>query len=365
MTLNITVVTRRCIYQTADYRLMNLQTNEWSDFETQKIVPINTFTWSATVCFRGIGLTTNLDVSAWLAERVASIGMDDPFERLLNELMKANTWLSPLYPPNNELSFSVGAFVGSEPVFALLSNFEKPGGLIAGTAARNLSLFKVSPTKPKTFVSGSGRQWITRPERKRLAALARRDPDSQRMYAALAEINREVADRDRQKLVSPACFTTHVRFTGDGGGQAHGIGDRPFFPAFATPPGAEAAVRKLLDEQFGPGGGQLRSMSFVRSEPSDDYHETQLREKPNDANTHSNYGAFLQDKKGDKEGAEREYLKALALDPKHANALGNLANLEADKGNREQADRQYQRGLEADPGNENITWNYARLASRI
>src|SRR5687767_5962294 len=92
MTLNITVVTRRSIYQSADFRLFDLRKCEPFDFETQKIVPVNAFRWSATICFAGVGRTDNLNVGEWLQERVRAVQMDDPFERLLDEVMKANDW---------------------------------------------------------------------------------------------------------------------------------------------------------------------------------------------------------------------------------------------------------------------------------
>jgi Flp pilus assembly protein TadD len=358
MTLNLTVTTRRCIYQSADYRLLDLRTGKLCDFETQKIVIVNTFRWSATVCFAGVGRAHNLDVSEWLADRVTSIQPDDPFERLLDELLKANDWLSTVSAPHNRHSFSVGAFVGSEPVFALVSNFEQPSGLAAATASASLSVFMVRPTKPRTFVAGQ-KQAVTRSERRRLAALAARDPDSQRMYSALADVNRDAATRTT--LVSPACFTAHVRLTGEGGGLAHDIGNRPLLPNFAMPVAAQEAITRLLDQQFGPGRAQLRGLSISRSDTSDEYHETQLREKPEDPNTHSNYGAFLQDVKGDLEGAERAYRKAVELDDNHVNALGNLANLLWEKGNKDQAASLYRRALEAGPGDENVTWNYTRF----
>jgi hypothetical protein len=47
----------------------------------------------------------------------------------LDELLKANDWLSTVPSPHNRHSFTVGAFVGSEPVFALVSNFEQPSDL--------------------------------------------------------------------------------------------------------------------------------------------------------------------------------------------------------------------------------------------
>lgn len=277
MTLNLTVTTPRCIYQSADYRLLDLRTGKTFDFETQKIVLVNAFRWSATVCFAGVGRTHNLEVSEWLADRVASILPDDPFERLLDELLKADDWLatvSTIYDRRH--SFSVGAFVGSEPVFALVSNFEQPSGLAAATASASLSVFQLRPTKPKTFVSGQKRA-VIRPERRRLAALAARDPDPERMYSALADVNRGAATRTT--LVSPACFTAHVRLTGEGGGRAHDIGDRPFLPNFAIPAGGQEAIMRLLDQQFGPGRAQFVGMSTTRADPSNEYHETQLREK--------------------------------------------------------------------------------------
>src|SRR5206468_3386616 len=90
-------------------------------------------------------------------------------------------------------------------------------------------------------------------------------------------------------------------------------------------------------------------------------HLTQLREKPDDPSAHSNYGAYLKDKKGDTAGAEREYRKAIELDPNHVNALGNLANLLWEKRDRDQAGILFRRALAAGPGNENVSWNYARF----
>ena len=63
MTLNLTVVSPRFIYQSADYRLTDWVTGEVRDFETQKLFLINTYTWNATVCFAGVGRTSRVDVS--------------------------------------------------------------------------------------------------------------------------------------------------------------------------------------------------------------------------------------------------------------------------------------------------------------
>lgn len=358
MTLNLTVATPRCIYQSADYRLKDCKTGEMSDFKTQKIVLVNASKWNATVCFAGVGRTGNIDVGEWLAERVAAIQFTDPFDRLLAELLKAKSWLSTVSPPDNRHSFSVGAFVGSEPMFVLVSNFEQLAGPAAPTASADLCVYQRRPMKPTTFVSGQ-RRAVAPAQRRQLTQLAARNPEPQRMYSALASVNRAAAHRNNG--VSQGCFTTHVRLTGESGGYVHDTDNRPFLPTFAFPPFARETITQLLDKQFGSGRARLVQCGTIRADESDEYHETQLREKPEDASAHSNYGVFLKEKKGDIEGAEREYRKAIQLDGNHVDALGNLANLLLEKGDKNQAATLYRRALQAGPSNENVTWNYARF----
>ena len=361
MTLNITVLTSHCIYQSADYRLLDLQTNTTTDFQTQKIFVVNAFKWSATVCFTGVGRTHGFNVHEWLSEKLGLIQMNDPFERLIDELVKAESWLSRVPAPHNKHSFSVGAFLGTEPVFALVSNFERPSGLKAARASRQLSVFEVRVNKPKVFVAGQT-QAVTRHERRRLRALAARNPAPERMHSVLAEVNRGAATRTNQ--VSSACFTTHLHLTGEGDARAHDVGNAPLAHPMAMPVEMREAIMQVADDRFGPGRWRVKSTSFVRADASDEYHKTQLREKPDDPSVHSNYGAFLKDKKGDLEGAEREYRRAIELDPNHVNALGNLANLVSEKGDGDQAAGLYRKALEVDRGNEHVTWNFANFLVR-
>src|SRR5262245_6579257 len=108
MTLNITVVTPRCIFQSVDFRVTDIRTGKWVDFETQKLTLVNAFRWSATVCFSGVGRTHQLNVGEWLAERVAAIDPAGTFEDLIDELLKADAWLASVQAPHNRHSFSVG-----------------------------------------------------------------------------------------------------------------------------------------------------------------------------------------------------------------------------------------------------------------
>ncbi|MGH7487736.1 MAG: tetratricopeptide repeat protein, partial [bacterium] len=241
-----------------------------------------------------------------------------------------------------------------------MSNFEEPSGKVETEARPNLTAWVDTPRRAVVFVSGQ-RLEVPRTERRRLRALAERDPDSQLVYEALATVNRDVAARN--SFVSEACWVVHARLTGDGGGRGFGLEGRPFMPRMAFPAGAEDVIRKLVAEQFGEGRGAITGISTGRAEATEEYHQTQLREKPDDPNAHSNYGAFLIDR-GQGDEAEKEYRAALALQPTHANALGNLANLESNRDRLDEAQDLYERALAAEPGHENVSWNFARFLFR-
>lgn len=357
MTLIITVATPQCIYQSADYRLTDLRTGATRDFDTQKIVFVNAFSWAASVCFAGVGRTPSVDVGEWLQRVAQAISPSDPFDVLLEALMSADAWLAGLPPPNNRHSFSVGAFVGSRPVVALISNFESLSGDARALTTEGLYLQQFEPSKPMTFVSGQ-KGALPRYERRLLSRLVAHDPSTDGMYSALARANRRASDRSR--YVSPGCFTAYVRNTGEGGGSSQGMGNARLPSAVEVP--MPDVVKNLLDEQFGAGRWTPKGFSVARSEPTKEFHRTQLKERPNDPNSHSNFGAFLVDVEKDPIRAERAYRRALELDPRHINALGNLANVLAARGELEEAEACYVSAVQAPgSGHENAAWNYANF----
>lgn len=358
MTLTITIITPRVAYQCADYRLQDLETKRVYDFDTQKTTLVNRPGWTALVAFAGIGKAAGTDVSDWLADKVQQLPFDAPFEALTDALLLADAeWLGGIQDPvRRRHTFSIGAFVGSTPVFGIVSNFEEPSGQTASTAQPSLSCSVLRVRRPIVFVCGQHFA-VPRSERRRLRAFVERDPDPESVYEALAEVNREVSTRN--SLVSPACWVVHTRLTGDGGGRGFGLDGRPFVPR-ALSDGDDDAIRGLLDDHFGEGQGVLRGFTTVRMEASEEYHQTQLREKPEDPNVHSNYGAFLADA-GQQEEAEAHYRIALGIQSDHANALGNLANLESARDRPAEAEILYERALASEPGQETVTWNFARF----
>jgi tetratricopeptide (TPR) repeat protein len=355
MSLVLTVVSPKVIYQSADYRLIDLRTNETRDFDTQKLFLANTHTWSAIVGFAGVGRTADVDVAFWLSEQIAGLDHEGPIEQLLERLMSANEWLRPL-SKRREHSFSVGAFVGSRAAFYLVSNFERINGTRRPIAESQLQLSRFDPRGPRIFVSG---QSVPRSGRRRLEALVKRDPDPERVYEALESLNKEVARANR--TVSPDCLTAHVRLTGEGGSMPRGTGERSIrMPLLSE---AQDIIDQVVAQHF-PEGGRVSAMWTGRFDASEDYHQTQLQEKPTDPNAHSNYGAFLADN-GDDAGAEREYRAALDLDDGHVNALGNLANLLWRTGRLDEARDKYERALAIGAGKTLPYANFARFVAVV
>ena len=94
MTLNVTVATEKCIYQCADYQMIDIKTRMPAEEEIQKIFVVNCFTWSATVCYSGVARYRNvLDVEEWFAAKVREIKLKDSFDILIEQLLQADEWL--------------------------------------------------------------------------------------------------------------------------------------------------------------------------------------------------------------------------------------------------------------------------------
>lgn len=361
MTLNTTVVTEQRIYQSADYRFTDLMTGHpYDDARNQKIFFVSGKSWLATVCFNGVGRTATLDVSSWLTDVCRATTQEESLNDFLRRLQGAGSWLSQAPPQNRRHTFTVAAFVGSKPIVSLVSNYERFDAPPAAVAAERLSIHQCSPARPLAIVSGQPCE-ISRPRRRRLAALAANATDPEEVFSALAAANRDVSRYN--KYVSASCFTTCIRRTGQGNGRAHDM-EIPAEADRVTPIGGPDIMSRLRSAGLDLRGRSLKQIAVAYAWADDEYHAIQLRDKPNSAETHSNYGAYLMDKKGDALGAERAYRKALELDPAHANALANLALVLADSGRTEEADAAYRQALASAPGQENASYNYALFLLR-
>lgn len=266
MSLNITILSPNHIYQSADYQVTAFATGVPVSSRMQKIFFVNCFKWNATVSFIGVAKFEEIDVGKWLADRVRAVAPRDTFDRLIEELLKAEEWLIRVPAPHNRHSFSVGAFINAKPVYTLISNFERPSGLADKKAALSLSVYQTRPSKTKTFVTGQKRA-VDREMRSRLKALSRLNSDAQVMCSALAKVNYKVAESCHS--VSKACFVSHLSPSGEGGIHTFDEENKPYMPPLGIQESVEKSIRKLVDSRFGPGRSRLISAAVTRSASSE------------------------------------------------------------------------------------------------
>jgi Tfp pilus assembly protein PilF len=357
LSLNITVVSREIIYQSGDFRLSDRHGKPLT-LEAQKQIPITRFGWSAVVAFVGVGTVNSLKVADWLTERTAAIPQSADFDALIAVLLSADEWLRRVELKRRFHTFSVGAFVGHRPLFAMVSNFEAVHTKPSRVVRPRLRATYLRPRRERVLVTGRP-DAVLRLERQSLIGLLRANETPEAVMNALARVNAAASTRDRN-AISPHCYTSYVRHTGEGGGMIHGLGSGPYVPGFMVPKEVEDVLGGLLREHF-PQGAQMRSFSSMRSPTSEAEHLVQLRAKPKDPNVHNNYGAYLRDVAKDDARAEQAYLRALELDPNHSNALGNLANLLWERGELDRAEELYRHALEADPDNVTQRINFGRF----
>ena len=357
MSLNITVVSREVIYQSGDFRLADRRGRPLT-MEAQKQIPITRFGWSAVVAFVGIGSVDSLRVSDWLEARTAAIPQSADFDALIAALLSADEWLKRVELRGRFHTFSVGAFVGHHPLFAVVSNYEAVHALPSRVVRPRLRATFLRPRRERVFVTGR-RAAVLELERLSLIGLLRARATPEVVMNALAKVNATAHARD-ENFISSHCFTSFARHTGEGGGMVHGLGGAPYVPSFMVPVAMEDAIGALLREHF-PQGAQMRSFSSMRAPTSEAEHLVQLRAKPNDPNVHSNYGAYLRDAAKDDARAEQAYLRALELDPNHSNALGNLANILWERGELDRSEELYRHALEANPDNVTQRINFGRF----
>jgi Tfp pilus assembly protein PilF len=366
VTLNITVATRKVIYQMGDFRLTNTISGKYEDRTAQKQVQVQKFDWSALVSFAGVGSVGNLNVSDWLAEQIGKIPADGSVERLITLLLEADRWLQTTPAKHRWHTFTIGAFVGSRPLTAMVSNFQSIDGRQESSPRRMLFVTRRRPTHPLVILAGQGAASVTEQDRLRLIGLVRSNAPPQTVHNALAELNERIAALDSS--VSPGCFTSHLTIDGKSEGTPHGIDpQQEYLPEFALEDLKKLGLtlKPAIDEAGRPKPIQLVGMTGVRSPSSEQEFQARLKENPKDPELLNNYGAFLKDTKRDARRAEEYYRLSLAQNPKHALALSNLANIFWERKEYDEAERLYAQAFDFGSDNIVVVVNYANFLTEV
>jgi uncharacterized membrane protein len=265
VTLNLTLLTRDAIHQSADYRLVDVRTKRVVDTPSTKKVSLQYVRWTGSVTYAGIGRVGGGEDTADIVARWV-VGLADPtFEQVVEVIRnRGSQWLRALRlrVEDRRHTFVVTAFVNGVATAAVVSNHIRWQGREMGLVADDLTVTTVRSTgRPRLIVTGVTGA-VDRSERELLVHLAKLDPwNGVRLRGALGRVNRLASGRQPQ-YISADCFT----FTQDrsGRGSEGPLGDTPARPALVF--GGEemmGAVRSLLDQQFGPGNWGMRGSTSV------------------------------------------------------------------------------------------------------
>jgi len=274
MTLNMTLVAPYAIYQCSDFQLSvwNTQKQKYDElpYVCQKQIFVNSFDWSATVTFTGLGSTRTIKVDKWLADQVISLPMDASYNDLIKRLFTATAWLRGVPEKDRRHTFIVTGFIGTAPIITLVSNFEDLDGAQLNTPKNDLFRSEKRPRNPRLVLTG-WKQAVRKEDRLLLRNQIRRNILPQDFHDLLAKVNVRSAESDEaESTVSKACFTAHLLPDGTGESRPHGLSENEaYMPRFADPMVRFGLkLRPALDERGRPKPIRMMGMTTARSLPA-------------------------------------------------------------------------------------------------
>jgi hypothetical protein len=221
MTLNLMLTSRSAVYLSGVFfRLSYRRTGRTEDnLNTQKLVPVFKFGWSALVSYTGVANTSRgMDVGQWIAQAAESIEMYASFDELPRRLLSADAWLNKVRDERC-IAFSIVGFNGRRPVAALVSNFTNLDGYTFPVQPK-LKKSISKPKVPEARVAGD-RAAVAKDEIQRLKAMIVGNRNLMEIHNALAETNAEAAQRS--SVISRECVVGCLLPTGAALVRPYGI----------------------------------------------------------------------------------------------------------------------------------------------
>ena len=226
MTLNITVLTRSIIYQSADFRLTDSVSHRRITDRSAKCVTLTFPSWLGLVTYCGLGKWEGRDLSSWIAEWLSGrteISMADAAAGLAAE---GTALLERVYRETRARTrmrhtFTLAGFEGSEARVSVVSNFEScVSQAAAAVAADHLTVTsrKLSNRRKALVIVTGCKGAVPMSDRRVLAQVAARSPgDSGRIRRRMQAVNAAAEGRPESGgMVSRDCVVVSFRADGSG-----------------------------------------------------------------------------------------------------------------------------------------------------
>jgi hypothetical protein len=221
MTLIISAVTSRGVWQLSDRRLIDPNTGDVLTDSATKVFRLELTDAKACIGYAGVGSVADAEISEWLKRLFRGRSLD---YRAARNLLAASATkrLGPLVRDLHE--FSIAAVVSGQPRFEVVA------------ADRTQRVWKRGATPPGQFgswspqgrlrhcvyFSGSGRAVLNRADQRLVVqTLKRKSLTAAQLEDALVRLHRLAYQRLAPRTISYSCICTHIDEHGGGWSHLH------------------------------------------------------------------------------------------------------------------------------------------------
>lgn len=263
MTLNLSIVSPKTVYQCSDFRL-TYQDGTITDDEAQKIVPVVTPYWSALVQYTGVAKNTrNFDTSQWLGALPSQVEPETPLKWLKERLLKVGQRHIGVLEDH---TFSAAGFEDGRPFFFVVSNFQSIDNNRLSSVSANRRKWRATGTTGRHGAFATGKaEYVNSAELGALTKVARTKTPTA-VHRKLAELNQKAAQRaGTNGPISESCMTGRLSLAGNGDLVPHDVhpgGD--YLPKFATDLLGGGRVRARMDGDGNPMPRRLAQIGIMR-----------------------------------------------------------------------------------------------------
>lgn len=219
MTLIISAVNEKGVWQISDRRLVNLNPYKVVTDSATKMIRLDLTDGKAIIGYAGVGSVGDTEISEWLKRLFR--GQKMSYREARNLLAASATRrISPRTRTAHE--FSIASIVNGRPKFEVVAA-DWPGTLWRGGDTPKGNFGSWTPSQQIrhcVYFSGSGRSALTRKDQRiAVRTLKRSILQADQLEAALVHLHRVAYRKLKTKTISSDCICTHIDV--DGGGWSH------------------------------------------------------------------------------------------------------------------------------------------------
>jgi probable HAF family extracellular repeat protein len=254
VSLNITVVSRAGVHQSADFRISRTERGpdgNWIELQpnSSKIVGVYFRQWSALLTYCGIGLWNGKRTDEYAAEWIvnASGSFEDAVETIREQGTAWITSINRALGTTKMHTFVIAGYEGGVPVYAIVSNCETLTGRIRPISNELRLDTRRSSAGVHVFITGI-RTAVPRVTRRRLKRLVEIGTPDNVVRFELAKVNKvAAASPEARNGISPECLTYSLDSNQGGSGEVHGDVPGPLIPRTVF---AGIDLSKLVADMF-------------------------------------------------------------------------------------------------------------------